>query len=260
MERLYRVGEFADLTRVSIRTLHHYDQIGLLSPTAHSEAGYRLYSERDLLRLQQILTLRYLGFPLKQIGELLDRPDFDLVASMRIQRQALGDRIAELERIQAGLDELIDHRLTTGEWAWDLVARASATVQAGLAQRGEKMNEYYTPEQMRQFEELRRQVPEEERRAVEQGWTELLADVRANRHLDPASPRAQALADRWNQLQEATQRGFQSRPELWEVIGENYRQGRFVGDERVPQPEDFAFIQRVNEARGSQRSDGSAGS
>src|SRR5688572_24144022 len=107
MERLYRVGEFAALTGVSIRTLHHYDQIDLVHPSGYSEGGHRLYSENDLLRLQQVLTLRYLGFSLKQTGELLDRPDFDLVASMRIQSCALRDRISELERIEAALGELV---------------------------------------------------------------------------------------------------------------------------------------------------------
>src|SRR3712207_453340 len=139
MGRLYRVGEVASLTGVSIRTLHHYDRIGLLRPTAHSEAGYRLYAEGDLLRLQQVLTLRYLGLPLKQIGKLLERPDFDLVASIRIQRGALRDRISELERIQAALDELLERRLATGRWAWELVVKVSAAVQDGLAQKGEKM-------------------------------------------------------------------------------------------------------------------------
>jgi MerR family transcriptional regulator, thiopeptide resistance regulator len=79
VERRYRVGELASLTGVSVRTLHHYDQIGLLKPSAHSEGGYRLYSENELLRLQQILMLRYLGFGLVSIGTLLDRPDFEIL-------------------------------------------------------------------------------------------------------------------------------------------------------------------------------------
>src|SRR5260221_11199038 len=94
-ERRYRVGEFATLTGVSIRTLHHYDQLGLLRPAEHSEAGYRLYSERDLLRLQQILTLRYLGVAPKKIGPLLVRPNFDLAAPPCVQEVALRQRIRE---------------------------------------------------------------------------------------------------------------------------------------------------------------------
>ncbi len=249
MARLYRVGEFAALTGVSIRTLHHYDQIGLLRPAAHSEAGYRLYSDADLLCLQQILTLRYLGFPLRQIGKLLGQPDFNLVASMGIQRGALRDRIAELERIEAALAELLERRLASGRWDWDLVVRASAAVQDGLAQKGATMQNYYTPEQMKEWEALGQEVPAAERQAIEEGWTALLADVRASRDLDPASPQAQALADRWDELTKAVVRGFRGHQELLQAVGENYRQGRFEGDDRAPQAADFAFIETVKAAR-----------
>ncbi len=112
------------------------------------------------------------------------------------------------------------------------------------------METYYTPEQMRQWEELRQEVPAEEVRAIEDGWTALLADVRANRHLDPADPRAQALVDRWDALLETTHRGFRGREELWQAVGEAYRQGRFEGFDRAPQAEDFAFIARARAARG----------
>ena len=129
MGRIYKVGEFADLTNVSVRTLHHYDRIGLLRPSAYSEGGHRLYSEDELLRLQQILTLRFLGFPLKQIGELLDRPDFDLLASMQIQRTVVRDRISELEQIESALAQLVERRRDAGQWDWALVVQASSTVQ-----------------------------------------------------------------------------------------------------------------------------------
>src|SRR3712207_4536058 len=132
MRRGYQVGEVAGLTGVSVRTLHHYDRIGLLRPRQRTAAGYRLYGEQDLLRLQQILTLRYLGFPLRRIGELLDRPDFDLVVSLRVQRQALRDRIAELDRISAAIGELADQRLATAEWAWQLGIEESQADCAGF--------------------------------------------------------------------------------------------------------------------------------
>src|SRR5688572_10942215 len=187
MARNYRVGEVAALTHVSVRTLHHYDRIGLLRPALHSAGGYRLYGDAELLRLQQILTLRYLGFPLKRIGELLDRDDFDLVASLREQRQALHDRIAELERIAAAIGELVEQRLATGEWSWQLVIEASQAIGAGLTRGEEAMEAYYTPEQMAQFAEARRATPQDEIEAIEHGWTALLTEARANYDLDPAS-------------------------------------------------------------------------
>jgi MerR family transcriptional regulator, thiopeptide resistance regulator len=210
MGRYYRVGEVATLTRVSVRTLHHYDRIGLLRPALHSSGGYRLYGESELFRLQQILTLRYLGFPLQQIGELLDRADFDLVASLRVQRQVLHDRIAELERISSANSDLVDQRLATGEWSWQLVIAASQAVGAGLTRGEDTMDAYYTPEQMKQFEAAGKATPQEEIGAIEEAWTTLLAEVRAARaaDLDPASAEAGSLADRWVELSRRTMQHF----------------------------------------------------
>lgn len=252
MGRRYRVGEVAELTGVSVRTLHHYDQIGVLRPSVRSEGGHRLYGEVDLLRLQQILTLRYLGFALREAGALLDRPDFDLVASLRIQQLVLRDRIAALERIDAALAELLDRRLETGRWNWSLAAAASAAVHEDLAHSGEQMEsvaQLYTPEQMKQFEELGRSLPPETVRRMEEDWTALLADVRAGRGLDPASAAARALADRWNTLSAEMAEAYRAYPDLWAAIGRNYQAGAFEEFEKAPGAEDFTFIQRVNAAR-----------
>jgi MerR family transcriptional regulator, thiopeptide resistance regulator len=251
MGRYYRVGELASLTRVSVRTLHHYDRIGLLRPALHSAGGYRLYGESELLRLQQILTLRYLGFSLRQIGELLDRADFDLVASLRVQRQVLHDRIAELGRISTAIGDLVDQRLTTGEWSWQLVIEASRAVGAGLTREEETMDAYYTPEQMTRFAEARRATPQEEIEAIEDGWTALLAEVRAARvaDLDPASAEAGTLAERWVELSRRTIQHFPD--DLRDAIKANYEQGAFEGHDRAPQAADFAFIARIQAAHGS---------
>ena len=251
MGRYYRVGEVAALTRVSVRTLHHYDRIGLLRPALHSAGGYRMYGESELLRLQQILTLRYLGFPLQRIGELLDRADFDLVASLRVQQQALSDRIAELERIATAIGDLVDRRLATGEWSWQLVIEASQAVGTGLTRGEETMDAYYAPEQMTRFKEARRATPQEEIETIEESWTALLAEVRASRaaDLDPASAEAGSLAEQWVELSRRTMQHFPD--DLRDAIKANYDRGAFEGHDRAPQAEDFAFIARVEAARGS---------
>jgi DNA-binding transcriptional MerR regulator len=260
-ERRYRVGEFATLTGVSIRALHHYDQLGLLRPAEHSEAGYRLYSERDLLRLQQILTLRYLGFALKQIGQLLDRPNFDLVASLCVQQVALRQRIGELQHIEAVLRELLRRRLASGQWEWELVAQASADVQASLQQKGDNVSEYYSAEQMKQaLEKVGEQVSAAEVQQTEEDWTALVRDVRASRQLDPSDPRAQALADRWNAFTAVLYQRFKSDPTLMATIQHNYNQGAYANIPDAPTQEDFAFIAAVNQARGDAGKVGSGGS
>lgn len=84
------VKQISACTGVSVRTLHHYDSIGLLKPTAATEAGYRLYDDAALQRLQQILLLRELGFPLKDIQAILDAPE-------NVRRRALDDHIRQLD-------------------------------------------------------------------------------------------------------------------------------------------------------------------
>src|SRR5690606_16709092 len=87
--RTYRVAEVAALAGVTVRTLHHYDEMALLTPSLRSKAGYRLYTERDLLRLQQIVIQRELGLPLEQIRRVLDDPAFDLRSALLTQKTAL---------------------------------------------------------------------------------------------------------------------------------------------------------------------------
>src|SRR5262249_23643681 len=160
-----------------------------------------------------ILTLRYLGFALKQIGSLLDAPYFDLLASLAVQRVVLRERVAELERIEGLLASLVRTRLATGAWDWELLARASAGGQAGLHEKGRLMSDYYTPEQMQHaLDKVGQQVGAAEVERAEQGWTALVREVRANQHLNPADPKARALADRWNALTAALYEGFKSDP------------------------------------------------
>ena len=99
------VKEVSRLTGVSVRTLHHYDAIGLLKPSRVTEAGYRLYDDRALGRLQTILLFRELEFPLKEIKKMLDAADFDPMA-------ALDDQIHLLQLRRAHLDQLIAHAQT----------------------------------------------------------------------------------------------------------------------------------------------------
>lgn len=101
---LYRVGEVARLARVTVRTLHHYDAIGLLTPSERSPSGYRLYSEDDLLRLQQIHISRALGLSLEAIRATLDDPDFDRRAALERQRAEIEATIERSRSMLAAID------------------------------------------------------------------------------------------------------------------------------------------------------------
>ena len=104
----YAVKKLAMLAGVSVRTLHLYDELGLLKPSVRTEAGYRLYGEPELLRLQQILFYKELDFSLQEISELLDDPDFDMVRALEDHREALKSKQARLGRLLETIDSTIN--------------------------------------------------------------------------------------------------------------------------------------------------------
>jgi DNA-binding transcriptional MerR regulator len=150
----YPVGRVADLSGVTIRTLHHYDEVGLLSPGERSEAGYRLYGAADLERLQRILFYKELGFALKEIQAIMDDPGTDHVGHLGRQRGLLVERI---ERLSAMVDA-IDHEM-----------------------EARKMNINLTPEE--RFEIFGDFRPEDHAKEAERRWGETEAYKESNRRV-----------------------------------------------------------------------------
>jgi MerR family transcriptional regulator, thiopeptide resistance regulator len=190
----WKVGALARQTGLTVRTLHHYDEIGLLSPSLRTGAGHRLYTADDLGRLLQILSLRQLGLSLDDVRESLARPESTL-------QQVLGLHIARL-REQIDLQQRLCRRLET-------VAerlRAAETVSVDeFIQTLEAMTmfeKHFTPEQLQEIHARGQQVGPERIREVEAEWPELIAKVRAEmeRGTDPASAAVQELARRWKEL------------------------------------------------------------
>lgn len=243
--RLWRVGELAERTGLTVRTLRHYDAIGLLSPSgrtgsAHG-AGHRLYTDTDVARLQQVRSLKQLGFGLAEIREYLSRDDYDPRRVVRMHLEKVCRQAEELKRLATRLTNLAD--------ALEKAEAVSAEVFLTTIEEMTMIEKLYTLEQLEQFKEIGEQVGPEEIRTIEEGWMALLAEVRANRDLDPASPEAQALGKRWDELTERTMRGYQAFPELKQAIADNYKQGKFEGHAHAPQAADMAFIERVKAAR-----------
>lgn len=108
-----RVKEVADLVGISVRTLHHYDEIGLLIPEEATVSGYRLYSNDNLETLQQILFFKELGFPLKKIKEIIRSPSFDRQEALRLHRKMLLEKRRQLDQMILTIDKTLQH--TKGE-------------------------------------------------------------------------------------------------------------------------------------------------
>ncbi|MBK3520962.1 MerR family transcriptional regulator [Streptomyces sp. MBT70] len=109
-DRVYSVGQVAGFAGITVRTLHHYDEIGLLVPGARTHAGHRRYTDADLDRLQQILFYRELGFPLDEVAALLDDPDTDPRAHLRRQHELLTARIEKLQKMAAAVEHAMEAR------------------------------------------------------------------------------------------------------------------------------------------------------
>src|SRR5262249_43929624 len=101
-----KVGELAQRSGLTVRTLHHYDEIGLLKPSLHTEAGHRLYVARDIVRLQQVMSLRQLGFSLEEIKSCLDQGGFAPLEVIRLHMARLREQIELQQRLCASLEGL----------------------------------------------------------------------------------------------------------------------------------------------------------
>lgn len=212
--RTWRIGALAAATHVSVRTLRHYDAIGLLRPAARTEAGYRIYTEADLRRLYRILGLRSLGVPLPEIGGLLDA-GVPLSDVLRRQRDAVERRMSADSALLRRLHDLLDVCAGDGPPSVDDLTE---TMEAMAM-----TDRYYTPEQQATLAQRRDELGAEGMRAAEQAWADLIADAEAERcaGTDPDDPRMQAIAGRWRELIEQFTGGD---PGIRASLGRMYRE------------------------------------
>jgi len=174
---------------VSVRTLHHYDAIGLLKPTAVTEAGYRLYDDTALERMQAILLLRELEFPLKQIQEILDSPSFDPI-------QALEQQIRLLELRRSHLDRLILHARQiqkTGVISMDFTPFSTEELDAYAAQAKERWG---TTAAYQEYTQKTAGQTKAEKAATGAGLMDIFREFGNLRQESPASEAAQALVEK----------------------------------------------------------------
>jgi MerR family transcriptional regulator, thiopeptide resistance regulator len=198
--RGYRTSEFAKLTGVTVRTLHHYDRLGLLTPGGRTTAGYRLYGEGDFARLQQIVTLKFIGFSLKQIREILSRGTQDLATRLRQQREILEQKRSHLTLAVQAIAKAERLLASNGEGGWQAFQKIIEVIN--MQNDNGWMMRYYSEEARQEMAERPDQWTPEMQEKVSQEWAVLINDVKAAiaNQDDPASENAQALAARWSEL------------------------------------------------------------
>ncbi len=184
-----KIGELAKKTGLSIRTLHYYDEIGLLSPSHRTEVGHRLYSEQDIIRLQQIMSLRQLRFSLMEIRECLENPAFSLQQAIDLHRNRIREQIVSSYTLLGRLNLIASELQTTQSVAVENLIQAMETITMS--------EQYFTPEQQESLESRFREVEAE--------WQELLTQIRAEmrKGTDLNNPSVRNLVRRWRLIMQS---------------------------------------------------------
>ena len=191
---MLQAQQFAELAGVTVRTLHHYDRLGLLR-ARRTASGYRVYRESDLERLEQIVALKFVGLPLKRIKTLLDRDNLELAEALPAQRLVLEAKRKLIDRAIHAIKDA-ERTLATGQ-------RPDAAILKKIIEVIEMQDnpnwseKYYSEEARAKIAERAKNFTPEMQAQTTKQWTDLFREVEASLDEDPASAKAQALAARW---------------------------------------------------------------
>lgn len=215
----YSVKGLADLAGVSRRTLHYYDEVGLLRPATHRDNGYRLYGENEVLRLQQILFYRELGFSLEEIRLILDSPDFDLLQALESHRSALMERMARLQRLIETVEKTILH--IKGEIEMDDLEFYKGFDEEKQKRYEEQARERYGEEAMAKTRDWNAYTPQQKNAILAEGH-EINLGIVANMDKGYDSPEVQYWIGRWHNA--INTHFYECSLEVFEALGHGYNQ------------------------------------
>ncbi len=199
-ENMWQTRQFAKLAGITVRTLHHYDRIGLLKPSLRDHNGFRLYGDAEFARLQQIQTLKFIGFPLKQIKEILKGEDLRLDETLKLQRMIieaqryrLGLALEAIKRAEAAFEK-------EGAADWDAFGQINEVIN--MEQNMEWTKKYYSESAQAKIEERKSLWSPELQERVSRDWAELVADIEKAMAagVKPKGDEAAPLAARWRSL------------------------------------------------------------
>jgi DNA-binding transcriptional MerR regulator len=230
---LLKIGELAKRTGLTVRALHHYDAIGLLSPSARSDAGYRLYNEADIARLHRILALRRFGLALADIGTILTRADLSLATVVARQIGLLTEQIQQAKALRSRLSQL-QGQLADGQEP-DLADWLTTLEHMTM------YDKYFSQEELTQLP-IYTQADD-----VEPEWQALVAQVQAlmDAGTDPGDPQAQVLATQWMAM---VRRDTGNNPILFAKLNAMHEHEASVQERTGISPQMMTFILAASKA------------
>ena len=225
---MYRIKELADMSGTSIRTLHYYDQINLLKPTRSEDNGYRLYDEAQVVRLQQILFLKELEFPLSEIKRILDDPDFNEMEALHMHRKVLIEKRDRIMRIIQSVDESIE--AIKGGKEMDVNKRLQPFDRSKLDEfqkqyEQEVKEKYGQTKAYEQSEEKRKSYKADDFTKIEQERVEIFKKIAAVMDLEPEEKAVQDLIHEWRM--HITRYHYECTIEIFRGLG-----GMYTADDR----------------------------
>jgi DNA-binding transcriptional MerR regulator len=199
-DKLWQTKEFAELSRVTVRTLHHYDRIDLLKPKHYDRNGFRLYGEAEFARLQQITTLKFIGFSLKQIKEILKDSEFDLAETLQLQRKIVRAQRDRLNLVLESINRAEKVFTETNATDWESFNQIIEVIN--MEQNMDWTKKYYSESAQAKVEERKSLWSPELQERVTRDWNKLTKDIEAAiaDGVSPSEERAQGLAARWDAL------------------------------------------------------------
>lgn len=211
MKKFYSVNELCSLTKISARTLHHYDEINILKPHHRTSKGHRRYSEEELMLLQQIVTFKYLGFTLKEIKKIITQRDFNFFDSLKRQENAVQEQITHFKKIAKLINYLIVQHELSQPLDWQTVIRIIEVLKFNHTEHQNWCQNYLTDSEQERYHLLGCTRMEK--------WKALFDEIKNNLEVDPTSKKGIKLVKKVLTLATDSygdQHGFLNK--LWEAF------------------------------------------
>lgn len=212
---MYTIGQLSKKTGVTVRTLDYYDEIDLLKPSSKTSGGHRLYIEGDIMQLERVLALKYMGFTLEKIKTILEDSSSDWKHSVQEQLEMVRQEQKRLKALEQALQGISYSFEFGGEKSWPVIFGVIQLYQQDPEAALKQYENYLSGEEMRTIMNMDAAMSEE---AIKD-WVGIIHDIKNNLEIDPASETAQRLAERWlDQAQNMFGNDEELLGNLWEAL------------------------------------------
>ncbi|MFY0759684.1 MerR family transcriptional regulator [Metabacillus dongyingensis] len=230
-KKTWKVGELAKQTGLTVRMLHHYDKIGLFSPSQSSEKGHRIYTETDIAKLQQIMSLKQLGFALDEIKRIMENSNLNPVEVIKVQLESVKESIQIQEQLCSRLERIYELLDSQQEVKAEQFINLIEVINMST-------DKYFTQEQQ---EKMFKQLELEKRKQYVSEWLEITAKIRGEyeKGIPPENLTVTQLAKQWNEfldkltfrdpeISKAAERYYKENPEIQEKFGVDEQLSNYI--------------------------------